>query len=132
MEPETPQRVSRYRTDAPDSLVTFDLKGANVKMYILSEERLEILSSGYNSVHLAFCTMMLGIFVALAITLSTVDLSNAPHKNAAYWLGFWASLSFSVYFGIMACVGIVRTRRQITAIKRETLLEAKTASRGLV
>jgi hypothetical protein len=125
MKPENRSAVNHILPETTSSPVTIDLKRTNVKMYILSEERLEMLSSGYNSVHLAFCTLMIGIFVALAITLSTIDLTNAPHKYAAYWVGFWVSLGLSVYFGIMATVGVARSKRQIQAIRQETLLEAK-------
>jgi hypothetical protein len=115
MEPEIKGLVTRIRP--PEHLVSIDVRGATVKMYVVSEDKLDLLSSsGSNSINLALFTLVSGIAVTLIITLYTVDITD-PIKRATFWAVFWAMSILTLYFGINAVRDLLRARRLARTIK---------------
>src|SRR4051812_78151 len=100
MEPDIKGLVTRVRP--LEQLVSVDLKGATVKMYVISEDKIDLLSSsGSNSVNLALFTLVCGIAVTVLITLYTVTFTN-PSTRAVFWAVFWAMSILTIFFGVNA------------------------------
>ena len=124
MEPEVKGLVTRIQP--PGQLVSVDVKGATVKMYVVSEDKIDLLSaSGSNSVNLALFTLVCGIAVTVLITLYTVTFTN-PGTRAVFWAVFWAMSILTIFFGINAVRDIMRARRLAREIKEASpIVQAK-------
>ena len=118
MNQEKETAIAVIRPETSISPITVKHMQRNVASFPLLEHELDALGSGQGTFNSTFFGIAFGVFVALAITLSTVEITN-PYTHATYWLCFWGSLAASVFFLVRTHSDRRQSRRQIKSIKDE-------------
>jgi hypothetical protein len=100
-------------------LTTVTYRKRTLVMYPVQRHEFDILASGYNSLHTAFCGIFFGAALTCWVTYWTVVLAE-PMKSR-FWL---AALGFSagaVYCLCMAIREYLKSREILDTIKAETV-----------
>jgi hypothetical protein len=90
----------------------------DVHMYQITEHEIDALneSSGYKTLDIALFSMCFGVFIALLITLTTVDITE-PRLYASYIGGASLFALGAVFFGIRSFLAGNALKNQIRRIK---------------
>ena len=102
--------------------LTVELVPASIKAYILTEERLEIVSSlsVTNTVYLAAVGISIGLFASFLIVVKTVELDVG--NRALFWSLTIATGLLSAVFGILFGLGFKRSRDLLNQIKQKPII----------
>jgi hypothetical protein len=94
-----------------------------IKVYPVTDSKLDELTAGYNSLHLVFLGIFAGGTISSGIALGTgTDVSQKPYYLAA----FLTSLGLSILFGIIGVGNYRRASRAKTKLYQESVpLEVK-------
>ena len=98
--------------------VPFDLRAQRVTMHVLSDEKIEQLTSSGSQWPLAMFTLTAGIAAGIIVALYSGGI--VPDTRNTFWLGFWVMLLLSIYFGGTAIRESLRTKRIKNAIKEQS------------
>jgi len=103
--------------------LTVQLMPTSIKIYFLTEERLEIVSSLAvgNAVYLGILGISVGLVVSFGIVLKTVTLNAAD--TALFGALALASGFSTVICGLMFGVGFRRSRRSLDQIKQSPIIK---------
>jgi hypothetical protein len=104
--------------ESRESPVTIDYAPRQVTIYRLFEMELDRLGTIQNSLHLAFFGIAFGAWLAVTITLSTVDITS-PRTYGAYWGTFWITALASVYFFVRAIMDWREAKHYVQRIKEQ-------------
>lgn len=90
----------------------------DVHMYQVTEHEIDAIneSSGYKTLDIALFSMCFGVFIALLITLTTVDIAD-PKLYASYIAGVSLFAIGAVFFGIRSFLAGSSLKSQIRRIK---------------
>jgi hypothetical protein len=88
-------------------------------MYPVQKHELEIMASGYNSVHLGLATGCFGAAVTAAATIASVPLPEPA--GTRFWSGLIILVIATLYFGLMAMKDYRKSQKVIGGIKSETV-----------
>ncbi|MBI4282651.1 MAG: hypothetical protein HY672_04105 [Chloroflexi bacterium] len=89
--------------------------GRDIHVHRVTEPELDGLTSGYNSVHLAFFTLCLGLLIGFLTTLLTVDLPD--RKAAIFVAGIIVTAIMGLYFGAMTLKERVALKKFVNRVK---------------
>lgn len=98
--------------------LTLSLVPANIKLYSLTEDKLENLSSFgvFTSLFLALFGIAAGCLTAFFIVLRTVDLQ--PYNHGLFIGLAWCAGAATLVCGAIVTTGLIRSARTIKQIKK--------------
>lgn len=102
--------------ETPSTPVTIVFQRRVIEVYSVSNEELDILASGYNSLHFTFFGIALGAAIAFFIVLVTASLSETT--GPIFVALFAVSLVLSVYFSIRAILDRQATAQRLKQIRQ--------------
>jgi len=98
------------------NLATVKHMGRDFVLYQIQDNELDMLTGGYNSIHLGLGGVVFGAFVTVAITWIARD-SPSTKETVIY---FCSTILFglaSLYFGLMAAKDYSNARKIVDSIK---------------
>jgi hypothetical protein len=113
--PNTPIVVANA-AESFQNPVTFHYAHRDLTLHFVTEQELDAVASLSNSVHLTFLGVSFGALITLAITLSTVTISDSK-VFAAFVACTVLSAASTLYFGIRAWISYREARRKLRELK---------------
>lgn len=112
MESKNPQIVPAKPDFSLSVPMAFDIHSGPITMHVLSEEKIEMLSSSGNPWPLAMFTLTCSNAVGILLAI----YSNSVTENALpkFWAVFWAMAVLTIFFAVTA----IREERRVRILKR--------------
>jgi hypothetical protein len=118
MENNKPKEIAGTWLAADKRGVNIVLHQRDVHMYQITEHEIDAIneSSGYKTLDIALFSMCFGVFIALMITLTTVEIAD-PKMYSSYVAGAALFAIGSVFFGIRSLLAWRAMKVRIRQIK---------------
>lgn len=97
-----------------------------IEMYHVLKQELDILISGFSSLHMALFGIASGAAITCYVTYNTAQLPE-PLKTK-YWMATFLTTVLAIYFGLMAGKDWFKARKEIQRIKNEVTTETITVT----
>lgn len=110
---------AQITTESPLKPVKIEYPQRKTKVFQVFEHEFDSLTSIGNSLDLTLGGISFGAVLTLGITMATVTFTSVMLK-AAFIAGLIVAAVFTVFFGVRAVLGAVRTRKEIQRIKTES------------
>jgi len=102
-----------------EQLTVISYRKRKLVMYPVQKTEFDILSSGYNSIHLGLAAGCFGAAVTLATTIASVSLPEP--MGTRFWVSLLILVLATIRFGFIARREYRASQELIAAIKSETV-----------
>jgi hypothetical protein len=113
--PQIPVTPVNAPSTGSTQFCTVEYVPGHLRMHTISEDKLDMITSGNAPLHLAFFGLCVGAAISFGTVIRTVNL--AVSDNHLFSMFFYASLVMGSYFGIRGLKDYFGTRAKVDEIK---------------